>query len=147
MAVRLADADVLPLDYSAYATTIAGYARELETRSPSAALGEIREAVAQLDAAATAFISRRASVMERNDRDGMTELNRRLIAAERALLDDRGIPGRPWYRHQIYAPKFTYAPEVLPAVAEALDSKDVTAVQAQVKRVAAAVRRAAAALR
>ncbi len=33
------------------------------------------------------------------------------LQAERALLDPAGIPRRPWYRHQIYAPKFTYAPE------------------------------------
>ena len=41
-----------------------------------------------------------------------------LIAAEGALLDRDGLPGRPWYRHLIYAPKPTYAPEVLPGVAE-----------------------------
>ena len=44
--------------------------------------------------------------------------------AERALLDPGGIPGRPWYRHQVYAPKFTYAPEVLPGPAEAIADGD-----------------------
>jgi len=45
-----------------------------------------------------------------------------LIATERALTDHDGIPGRPWYRHLIYAPKPTYAPEVLPGLAEAIDA-------------------------
>ena len=36
------------------------------------------------------------------------------------LTNSMGIPGRPWYRHLVYAPKFTYAPELLPGVTEAL---------------------------
>jgi N-acetylated-alpha-linked acidic dipeptidase len=147
LALRLANADVLPFDYSAYAAAIGTYVKELEARSPRASLGDIREAAAQLEAAASAFNTRRIRALEHDVRDEVIELNRRLMAAERALLDDQGIPGRPWYRHQIYAPKFTYAPEVLPAVAEALEAKDAPTVHTQAKRVAAAVRRAAAALR
>jgi len=59
----------------------------------------------------------------------------------------QGIPGRPWYRHQIYAPKYTYAPEVLPGLAEAVDAKDAARVNEQEKRLAAALDRAAEALR
>ena len=65
------------------------------------------------------------------------------MAAERALLDPAGIPGRPWYRHQIYAPKFTYAPEVLPALAEAIEAGDAARREAQIRRLAAALDRAA----
>jgi N-acetylated-alpha-linked acidic dipeptidase len=73
-------------------------------------------------------------------------INRRLMAAERAFLDPDGIPGRPWYRHQIYAPKFTYAPELLPGVAEAVQAGNATEVARQAKRLAAALDRAAATL-
>ena len=146
LAMRLADADVLPFDYSAYAAAVGTYVKDLEAGS-QASLGEIRDAAGELKSAAAAIDTRRATALERNDRGEMAALNRRLMAAERGLLDEQGIPGRPWYRHQIYAPKFTYAAEVLPAVAHALDAKDRASVQAQAKRVAAAVRRAAAALR
>ena len=65
---------------------------------------------------------------------------------ESALLDPDGIPGRPWYRHQIYAPKYTYAPELLPGVTEAVDAGDALEVRRQAERLAAALDRAAAAL-
>jgi N-acetylated-alpha-linked acidic dipeptidase len=73
-------------------------------------------------------------------------INAALMAAERALLSRDGIPGRPWYRHLIYAPKPTYAPETLPGVAEAIASRDPGRVADQVARLAAALDRAAAAL-
>jgi N-acetylated-alpha-linked acidic dipeptidase len=68
------------------------------------------------------------------------------MSAERALLDPDGIPGRPWYRHQIYAPKYTYAPEVLPGVAEAAPRGDAAEVATQAARLAAALNRAAESL-
>ena len=74
------------------------------------------------------------------------DLNRALMAAERALTDRAGIPGRPWYRHLIYAPKPTYAPEVLPGIAEAIDAGDRARLTDQVARLAAALDRAGAIL-
>jgi N-acetylated-alpha-linked acidic dipeptidase len=147
MALRLAQSDVLPLDYAAYAAEVETYASELESKHPGTTLRDIRDAAAELGAAAEAFNARREAALARAAGEARRTLDRRLMAAERALLDDEGIPGRPWYRHQIYAPKFTYAPEVLPAVAEALDGQDRGAVATQARRIAAALRRAADALR
>ena len=65
------------------------------------------------------------------------------MRVERALLDPDGIPGRPWYRHQVYAPKFTYAPEVLPGPAEAIAAGDEVRLREQCRRLAAAIDRAA----
>jgi N-acetylated-alpha-linked acidic dipeptidase len=65
---------------------------------------------------------------------------------ERALLDADGLPGRPWYRHLIYAPRFTYAPEILPGVSEAIEAGDGGRARAQARRRADALRSAAAAL-
>jgi N-acetylated-alpha-linked acidic dipeptidase len=146
IALRLAQADVLPLDYAPYAGEIRKYVEELEPRSPGSSLREVREAAAVLEAAASTFNARRDAALSREGPDERRELDRRLMSAERALLENDGIPRRPWYRHQIYAPKFTYAPELLPAVAEAADAKDQTAVALQARRVAAAIRRAAGAL-
>ena len=65
---------------------------------------------------------------------------------ERAFLHAEGIPGRPWYRHLIYAPKPTYAPEVLPGVAEAVAARDRKRLETQVANLVAALDRAAAVL-
>ena len=50
-------------------------------------------------------------------------VNALLIQSERRLTDDRGLPGRPWYRHQLYAPGFYtgYGVKTMPAVREAIE--------------------------
>ncbi|HEX5761397.1 MAG TPA: transferrin receptor-like dimerization domain-containing protein [Thermoanaerobaculia bacterium] len=52
-----------------------------------------------------------------------TALDRILMASERALTREKGLPGRPWYRHQVYAPgQYTgYGVKTLPAVREAIE--------------------------
>jgi N-acetylated-alpha-linked acidic dipeptidase len=70
-------------------------------------------------------------------------MDRALIAAEGGFIDRDGIPGRPWYRHLIYAPRPTYAPEVLPGVAEAAAAGDRGRLADQVRRLTAALDRAA----
>ncbi len=44
---------------------------------------------------------------------------------DQLLLDNRGLPGRPWYRNMIYAPgRFTgYGAKTLPAVREAIEER------------------------
>ena len=45
---------------------------------------------------------------------------------EEDLLNPRGLPDRPWFKHTIYAPgEYTgYAAVVIPGVNEAIDAKD-----------------------
>ena len=74
------------------------------------------------------------------------QLDRRLMRAERAFLDPDGLPGRPWYRHAIFAPQYSYAPEVLPAVVEAIRTGDPGRVSAALDRLTLAIRRAVDAL-
>jgi N-acetylated-alpha-linked acidic dipeptidase len=85
--------------------------------------------------------------LAKSDREAMRRLDSRLLAVERALLSPEGIPGRPWYRHLVYAPRFTYAPEVLPGVAEAIDARDRERADSQAAVLAAALRRAAELMR
>ena len=49
-----------------------------------------------------------------------------------------GLPGRPWYKHEIYAPGFYtgYAVKTLPAVREAIEQKKWGEVDADVSTVA-----------
>ena len=65
---------------------------------------------------------------------------------ERAFLDPSGLPGRPWYRHLLFAPKPTYAPEVLPGVTESLEVHDSQQLVTQVARLVTALGHAAALL-
>ncbi len=62
---------------------------------------------------------------ERLDLAKLRELNTKLIATERALTRSEGLPGRPWYRHQIYAPGFYtgYGVKTLPGVREAIEER------------------------
>jgi N-acetylated-alpha-linked acidic dipeptidase len=45
------------------------------------------------------------------------------MATERALTDSHGLPDRPWFEHQIYAPGFYtgYGVKTMPAVREAIE--------------------------
>lgn len=53
------------------------------------------------------------------------ELDRILMKTERALTRKEGLPGRAWYRHQIYAPGvYTgYQAKTLPSVREAVEER------------------------
>jgi N-acetylated-alpha-linked acidic dipeptidase len=151
MALRLANADVVPLDYRATASRIRQFVKETN----GSASADERRLVAPLIAAASRFEAAAKAAGGRvdallaqttPDRASAAAIDRMLIGTERAFLDSAGIPNRPWYRHLIYAPKATYAPEVLPGVTEALDAHDRTLVQREVARLVAALDRAAATL-
>jgi N-acetylated-alpha-linked acidic dipeptidase len=79
-------------------------------------------------------------------RDAAAALDLALMRTERAFLDPAGIPDRPWYRHLLYAPKATYAPEVLPGVVEALEAGNRARLESEVAKLAAALTRAASVL-
>jgi N-acetylated-alpha-linked acidic dipeptidase len=99
-------------------------------------LATLTSAVTALAVAADTAFAAQSRALSSGDRAALAAINTRLQQAERALLDPAGIPGRPWYRHQIYAPKFTYAPELLPGVAEAMATGDGALVSEQLARLA-----------
>jgi N-acetylated-alpha-linked acidic dipeptidase len=158
MTLRLANADVLPFDYSAYAARLKEFATEVEKRwtdrrpqgastdGATAPFDPVHDAISRFDAAAERIGERQRTALTEAGATERDALNRTLLQAERALLDPDGIPGRPWYRHQIYAPKFTYAPEILPGPAEAIAAGDEARLREQCHRLAAAIQRAAEAL-
>jgi N-acetylated-alpha-linked acidic dipeptidase len=65
-------------------------------------------------------------------------VNAKLIESERKLTTAEGLPGRPWFRHQIYAPGFYtgYGVKTIPAVREAIDQKQWKLAEEQVVKVA-----------
>ena len=149
IALRLANADVVPLDYRATASRIREFVDETTEAAPAAD----RAALRPLAAAADRFTRAADETGHRIDallaagtpnRTVAVALDRLLMNTERAFLDTAGIPERPWYRHLIYAPKPTYAAEVLPGVAEALERNDRKRLESQVTALVAALNRAAA---
>ena len=55
----------------------------------------------------------------------LADINILLIESERKLTNPEGLPNRPWFKHQIYAPGFYtgYAAKTMPAVREAIEQK------------------------
>jgi N-acetylated-alpha-linked acidic dipeptidase len=71
-------------------------------------------------------------------------MNVKLRQVEGDLLDPQGLPGRPWFRHTIYAPgEYTgYAAVVIPGVNEAIDANNRERAQKELDDLIAALDRA-----
>ena len=69
-----------------------------------------------------------------------------LRGVEHSMTRDAGLPRRPWFKHQIYAPGFYtgYGVKTLPGVREAVEQHNWKEAEAEVAVVAGAIERAAA---
>ena len=69
------------------------------------------------------------------------KLNEALMHSERSLTLQNGLPERPWYIHEIYAPGFYtgYGVKTLPAVREALEQRDWDEASKQIHIVAGVI--------
>jgi N-acetylated-alpha-linked acidic dipeptidase len=105
------------------------------------AIASLRAAAARYDSVAAARFGTNASL----GGGGLAELNAALVQVERALTEPAGLPGRPWYRHTIYAPGLYtgYGVKTLPGVRESIEQGQWIAAEAQVEVVASALQRAA----
>ncbi len=68
-------------------------------------------------------------------------LNENLIKTQRALISKTGLPRRPWYAHQIYAPGFYtgYGVKTLPGVREAIEQRNWKEAEQQIEITAKAL--------
>jgi N-acetylated-alpha-linked acidic dipeptidase len=68
-------------------------------------------------------------------------VNGKLILTERTLTHAEGLPGRPWFKHLIYAPgAYTgYGVKTIPGVREAIELKRWKEAETEIVRVAAAL--------
>ena len=146
--LRFADADLLPYDYETYGKEIAAYIRTAQGRaevtfSKPPSFGAALEAAERFARAGAAI-----SQAQPKDAAEAAAMNRALRETERALLLPHGLPGRPWFRHAIYAPgRYTgYAATVIPGVNEAIDAGDLQGTEQQLAALAAALARAAGVL-
>jgi len=80
------------------------------------------------------------------DKGPLESVNQKLIQAERGLTLPDGLPGRPWFQHQIYAPGFYtgYGVKTLPGVREAIEQKRWQEADGQIVRVGKVLEREAA---
>lgn len=148
-ALRLADADLEPLDDTAYASEVEAYLSSLKAQAPAAfASGVIDPLIGRARrwrgaaAAVTARLEGWRASGQAADPAAATRINECLMDEERALLEPEGIPGRPWFRHLIYAPLPSYDAETVPGLREALAAHDLDRARAQAAKLAAGLDRA-----
>jgi N-acetylated-alpha-linked acidic dipeptidase len=178
-AMRLADADLLPFNFSDLFSTVRGYIGELERLAENQS-NQIRERNRQIsegvfsaiaDSAkpfappvpdavpphlnfaplqnALEALNRSADRYQRDyaqaeqnggtalARTSLAQVNLQLLQSERALTDPNGLPGRPWFKHQLYAPGFYtgYGVKTVPAVREAIEQKQWSTAEESIQRV------------
>jgi N-acetylated-alpha-linked acidic dipeptidase len=174
LALRFANADLLPLDYSIYASEVASYLQGLEKLAPAdffaGTIRPLMEKCREWQAAAAKVsgqlevwragtevaapfrapnggLKPAATAADGGLKPAATDaINRALMAQERAWLDEQGIPGRPWFRHLVYAPLASYEAETLPGLREALEAGDLERARQQAERLRDALERARRAL-
>ncbi len=146
--LHMADADVLPYDYVTYARQIQAYLFAAQARARDAGMLSVDFNAAL--AAANRFTAEATLTFAKqlDTKGNLTVLNASLRAVEGDLLSPDGLPGRPWFRHTIFAPgEYTgYAAVVIPGVNEAIDAHDSARAQSQMASVTAALVRATATL-
>ena len=165
--MRLADADLLPFEFSDFSDTVQTYLKELkalaqktqdeirernrkieegvfqatndprrplvappaEALPPHLNFAPLENAVDILNRSAGEY---RRAVEQVNAKGGaamaagsLAEVNKLLMESERRLTNTEGLPNRPWFKHQLYAPGFYtgYAVKTIPAVREAIELK------------------------
>jgi N-acetylated-alpha-linked acidic dipeptidase len=147
--LHMANTDVLPYDYRLYGKDVEGYIAEAQKRSTAAKMqanfSAASAAAKRFSAAGEGVYKLQSSVVVGKDE---TKLNSALRDAETALLNDSGLPHRPWFKHTIYDPgEYTgYAAVVIPGVNEGIDAEDNARTQGQLDALAAALIRSAAIL-
>jgi N-acetylated-alpha-linked acidic dipeptidase len=98
----------------------------------------LENALAALRQSATRYDSTLAHLGAPADPAVAAQVNAALVSAERAMVSDQGLPRRPWFRHEVYAPGFYtgYGVKTLPGVREAIEQRTWPEAEAQVGVVA-----------
>jgi N-acetylated-alpha-linked acidic dipeptidase len=138
LALRLGNADVLPYNFGFYGREIREFVNELDERTKLskhidlkpllAGVGEFEAEGRALDAAISqALEDEKPNVNPGQDRARMgrelqQRINEEIMQVERNWLDPDGIPGRQWFKHTLYAARYTYAHLELPGLTEAAEA-------------------------
>ena len=160
--MRLANADVLPIDFNSFYKTVNDYVGELKalldnTRAeteqenkmiadklyelakdpkkgfqtpkakdvvPYLNFSELENKMAELKTQSEEFQKLYATGTQLSA-EKQKELNQILFKVERTLINEKGLPRRSWYKHQIYAPGFYtgYGVKTLPGIREGIEER------------------------
>ncbi|HTR80447.1 MAG TPA: M28 family metallopeptidase [Bacteroidota bacterium] len=87
-----------------------------------------------------------AAAVKENVSIALEPVNETLIESERRLLSAAGLPNRPWFKHQIYAPGLYtgYGVKTIPAVREAIEEKQWKLAGEEIAKVAQVIENEAA---
>ncbi|HKP84524.1 MAG TPA: transferrin receptor-like dimerization domain-containing protein, partial [Blastocatellia bacterium] len=145
--MRLANADVLPFEFTNLAETVGRYVGEIEKLAKSSGppkeinTGPLASVVRSLSDSARRY----EEALSKSGAKGFQAvkqpkaLNELIYQSERRLTSERGLPRRTWFKHQIYAPGFYtgYGVKTIPGVREAIEQKQWDEVEPQIKSAAA----------
>jgi N-acetylated-alpha-linked acidic dipeptidase len=97
-----------------------------EPEAPALEFTALDQAVERLKRSARAFDTAYESACAGSDapsRERRERMNATLGSLEETLLSERGLPGRPWYRHMLYAPgmRTGYGVKTMPGIREAIE--------------------------
>ena len=165
--MRAAGAEVVPLRFTPYGEALREYVDDLrrivarkartvasETDKPSIAFDGLPRLVASIKAFESQSTAGDAATESLTKREGLTvpqlsKVNDALTKVERAFLLPKGLPGRPWFRHAVYAPGLTtgYASWTLPGVRQAIIDNDAEMLNAQLPALVERIDAATAALK
>jgi len=173
--LRLANADVLPIDFNSFYKTVNEYVGELkalldntraETEQENKMISDklfdlakdpkkgfqspkpkdavpflnfsgLENKMAELKTNAEEFQKLYANGTQLSP-EKRKELNEILFKVERALINEKGLPRRSWYKHQVYAPGFYtgYGVKTLPGIREGIEERNWKEAQENIEVVA-----------
>jgi N-acetylated-alpha-linked acidic dipeptidase len=154
MALRIANAEILPYDYVEFAKTMRKFVATVERglvqkQWNASATAPLLASIATLERSAAAFASTRDSVLERGIVRAQAGLaNESLLKVERAFARPSGLKSRPWYRSLIYASDVDngYSTMTFPGVNESIRYGSEAETQAEITDLATRFTAAAAAV-
>src|ERR1044072_3231500 len=149
LAMRLADADALQFDYTDYSSQIRSFFTETmrlaRIRNLAGSLDEkaMIGAIDDFEKEAERVEKDRQEAVRKSDRTQLARINDALMLAERQFIDARGLRGRAWYKHQIYAPGFYtgYAAQPLTDFRQAIDDRNSANAKESLERIVEAIKR------
>ncbi len=143
--MRLADASVFPYEFGCLARTVRTYADEIQKQSGTLDLRNVYAQIGRLEGNSRNYEDALASAGNRIAHATpakIEKLNEALFRSERTLLSAKGLPGRQWYRHELYAPgRYTgYGAKTLPGIREAVEGSRWDEANQEAGRVVQALR-------
>jgi N-acetylated-alpha-linked acidic dipeptidase len=137
--LRLSNCSLLPFEFGRFVRTVGKYADEVQKAAEVGGhkldLSGIRRQLEALENTSQNYEALMEVTVAKPALHAarVEAFNRKLIETERALIRPEGLPNRPWYKHQIYAPGFYtgYAVKTLPGIREAVEMKDWKLAQQQ----------------